>query len=49
MLVTETLWNAASAADRAQIAAAEPVDVDVRGRAHGLRIRVLGGHGAQRA
>ena len=42
VLVTEELWNAASAADRALIAAGEPVDVDVRGRAHGLRIRVLG-------
>jgi adenylate cyclase len=42
MIVTEDLWNAASAADRAPIAAGEPVDVDVRGRTHGLRIRVLG-------
>jgi adenylate cyclase len=42
VLVTETLWNAASAADRAPIAAGEPIDVDVRGRAHGLRIRALG-------
>jgi adenylate cyclase len=41
VVVTEELWNAASAADRASIAAGEPIDVDVRGRAHGLRIRVL--------
>jgi adenylate cyclase len=46
VIVTEDLWNAASAADRAPIAAGEPVDVDVRGRAHGLRIRVLGEQGA---
>ena len=44
VLVTETLWNAASAADRAPIATGEPIDVDVRGRAHGLRIRALGEH-----
>jgi len=42
VLVTETLWNAASAADRASFAAGAPIDVDVRGRAHGLRIRALG-------
>ena len=49
MLVTEEFWNAASAADRAPIAAGEPVDVDVRGRAHGLRVRVLGEDGTNPA
>ncbi|MEN3377735.1 MAG: adenylate cyclase, partial [Hyphomicrobiales bacterium] len=49
MIVTEDLWSAASAADRALIAAGEPVDVDVRGRVHGLRIRVLGEHSANLA
>jgi adenylate cyclase len=46
MVVTEDLWNAASASERAPIAAGEPVDVDVRGRAHGLRVRVLDEHAA---
>jgi adenylate cyclase len=49
VVVTETLWNAASASDRASIAAGEPVDVDVRGRAHGLRIRALGANSASPA
>jgi hypothetical protein len=40
-IVTEDLWNAASALVRDEIAAGLPRDADIRGRAQALRIRVL--------
>jgi len=40
-VVTEDLWNAASALVRHEIAAGFPRDADIRGRAQALRIRVL--------
>jgi adenylate cyclase len=40
-IVTEDLWNAASAPVRDEIAAGLPRDADIRGRAQALRIRVL--------
>jgi len=40
-IVTEDLWNAASAPVRNEIAAGPPIDMDIRGRAQALRIRVL--------
>jgi adenylate cyclase len=42
VIVTEDLWNAASASERDLVAARPPIDVDIRGRAHILRIRTLG-------
>jgi adenylate cyclase len=40
-IITEDLWNAASALVRDEIAAGFPRDTDIRGRAQALRIRVL--------
>lgn len=40
-VVTEDLWNAAAALVRDEIAAGPPIDIDIRGRAQALRIRVL--------
>jgi len=40
-VVTEDLWNAASAPVRNEIAAGLATDMDIRGRAQALRIRVL--------
>jgi hypothetical protein len=40
-IVTEDLWNAASALVRDEIAAGLPRDAEIRGRAQALRIRVL--------
>jgi adenylate cyclase len=40
-VVTEDLWNATSALVRDEIAAEPPIDMDIRGRAQALRIRVL--------
>jgi adenylate cyclase len=40
-VVTEDLWNAASAPMRTEIAAGPATDMDIRGRAQALRIRVL--------
>jgi adenylate cyclase len=40
-VVTEDLWNAASAPVRKEIAAGPATDMDIRGRAQALRIRVL--------
>ena len=42
VIVTEDLWAVISASDRALVAAAEPIDVPVRGRVGTLRIRTLG-------
>jgi hypothetical protein len=39
--VTEDLWNAVSALVRHEIASGPPIDMDIRGRALALRIRVL--------
>jgi adenylate cyclase len=41
VVVTEDLWNAASASARDAIVTGSPIDVDIRGRAHALRIRLL--------
>jgi hypothetical protein len=40
-IVTEDLWNAASALVRHDTAAESPVEMDIRGRAQALRVRVL--------
>jgi adenylate cyclase len=40
-IVTEDLWNAASAPARDEIAAGFPIDMEIRGRAQALRIRIL--------
>jgi adenylate cyclase len=42
VIVTDDLWNAATESERDAIAARPPIDVDIRGRAHILRIRTLG-------
>jgi adenylate cyclase len=41
VVVTEDLWNTASASDRDTIATACPISVDIRGRAQALRVRVV--------
>jgi adenylate cyclase len=40
-VVSEDLWNAASALVRTEIAAEPPTDMEIRGRAQALRLRVL--------
>jgi hypothetical protein len=40
-IVTEDLWNAASVPVRNEIAAGPATEIDIRGRAQALRIRVL--------
>ena len=39
VVLTEDLWNAAQASDRDEIATRAPIDVQVRGRSHPLRVR----------
>jgi len=41
VIVTEDLWNAASTPAGAAIATDTPIDVNIRGRAHTLRIHIL--------
>jgi adenylate cyclase len=42
IVISEDLWNAASAADRDANAASAPIEVSVRGRSRGLLIRLAG-------
>jgi adenylate cyclase len=41
VVVTEDLWNAVASSDRDAIVTTPPVELEVRGRSQGLRVRIL--------